>query len=131
MIGSAFHRISQIGGVTVAISHSDWRKVRRTSRTLLERRPSAVAIIGDEAVTRPRQIRLKAKLRLSPSAEAASGRAPNRPISSTSVAWISAIVKLARISGQASASVAPSSFAPGPQGGCGRRMQAWWTCPPA
>ena len=113
MIGSAFHRISQIGGVTVTISHNDWRKVRRTSRTLLKRRPSAVAIIGEEAVTRPRQIRLKAKLRLRPSAEAASGRAPSRPISSTSVAWINAIVKLARISGQASASVAPDFLAPG------------------
>ena len=53
MIGSAFHSSSQIGGVTVAISHSDWRKVRRTSRTLLRAAPSAVAIIGDEAVTRP------------------------------------------------------------------------------
>ena len=32
------------GGVTLAISHSDWRKVRRTSRALLARWPSAVAI---------------------------------------------------------------------------------------
>ena len=68
--------------------------VRRTSRALLDRSPSAVAIIGDDAVTSPRHTRLNAKLRLSPSAEAASGRAPSRPISSTAVAWIS--VKMPR-----------------------------------
>ena len=42
-------------------------------------------------MTRPRQTRLKAKSRLSPSADAASGRAPSQPISTTSVAWIAAI----------------------------------------
>ena len=62
MIGSAYHSTSHTGGVTVAISHSDWRKVRRTSRTLFDRRPSAVAIIGEEAVTSPRQTRLKREI---------------------------------------------------------------------
>ena len=62
IIGSAYQRIRHIGGVTVAISHIDWRKVRRTSRMLFDRAPSAVAIIGEEAVTSPRQIRLSAKL---------------------------------------------------------------------
>ena len=52
---------------------------------------------------------MKTKVRLSPSAEAASGCGPSQPISTTSVAWISAIVRFDRISGQASASVARSS----------------------
>ena len=109
MIGSAFHSTSQIGTMTVTIIHSDWRKVRRTSWTAWILAPSAVAIIGEEAVTRPRQTRLKAKTRLSPSADAASGRAPSQPISTTSVAWIAAIGQVGRISGQASSSVARSS----------------------
>src|SRR5688572_2743171 len=109
MSGSEFQRISQIGKLTVATIHSDWRNVRRTCSTERSLAPRAVAIIGEDAVTRPRQIRLNAKLRLSPSAEAASGRAPSQPISTTSVAWIAAMVRLARISGQARLSVAPSS----------------------
>src|SRR5688572_2647439 len=106
---SEFHRMSQIGTTTVATIQKDWRKVLRTSLAERSLAPSAVAIIGEEAVTRPRQMRLKAKLRLRPSAEAASGRAPSQPSSTTSVAWIAAMVRLARISGQARPSVAPSS----------------------
>ena len=37
----------------IAISHRPARNVRRTSRTALKRRPSAVAIIGEEAMTSP------------------------------------------------------------------------------
>ena len=48
----------------------------------------SVAIIGEEAVTRPSIKRLKVKVRLSASVAAASCVAPKRPISSTSVAWI-------------------------------------------
>ena len=104
--GSAFHRISQNRRLSIADSHSAWRNERRTSRTLVERRPSAVAIIGAAAVIIPMPSRTKAKVRLSPSAEAASWRGPSQPISTTSVAWISCMVRLARISGQASAIVA-------------------------
>ena len=93
----------------IAISHRPARKVRRTSRTALKRWPSAVAIIGEEAVISPSSSRLKVKVRLSASVAAASWVAPSRPISSTSVAWIACWVRLARISGQASASVARSS----------------------
>ena len=57
----------------------------------------------------PSRKRLKVKVRLSASVAAASWVAPRRPISRTSVAWIACCVTLARISGQASASVARSS----------------------
>ena len=93
----------------MAISHRPARNVRRTSRTALNRCPSAVAIIGEDAVIRPSRNRLKVKVRLSASVAAASWVAPSRPISRTSVAWIACWVRLARISGQASASVARSS----------------------
>ena len=93
----------------MAISHSPARKVRRTSRTALNRCPSAVAIIGEDAVISPSRKMLKVKVRLSASVAAASWVAPSRPISRTSVAWIVCWVRLARISGQASASVARSS----------------------
>ena len=90
----------------MAISHRPARKVRRTSRTAFERWPSAVAIIGEDAVISPSRNRLKVQVRLSASVAAASWVAPSRPISRTSVAWITCCVTLARISGQASASVA-------------------------
>ena len=50
---------------TCASSHRPARKVRRTSRTALDRWPSAVAIIGDEAMNKPSSKRLKVKVRLS------------------------------------------------------------------
>ena len=68
-----------------------------------------VAIIGEEAVTSPSSSRLKVKVRFSARVAAASWVAPSRPISSTSVAWKTCCVRLARISGQASASVARTS----------------------
>ena len=73
----------------MASSHRPARKVRRTSRTALDRWPSAVAIIGEDAVIRPSRKMLKVKVRLSASVAAASCVAPRRPISRTSVAWIS------------------------------------------
>ena len=109
MIGSANHSSAHNGRVRLTAIHSDWRNVRRTSRTALRLEPSADAIIGDDAVITPMQIRASAKVRLRPSAAAASWRGPSQPNSTTSVAWISAIVRLLRISGHASASVAPSS----------------------
>ena len=67
-------------------------------------------------MTKPSISRLKVKVRLSASVAAANWVAPRRPISSTSVAWIACWVRLARISGQASASVARNSsrHAPAP-----------------
>ena len=95
---------------TIASSHRPARKVRRTSRTALNRWPKRGRHHrrggGDQARAGSR---LKVKVRLSASVAAASWVAPSRPISSTSVAWITCCVRLARISGQASASVARSS----------------------
>ena len=98
-----------VGTVMMAAAHSDWRNVRRTSRTALDRSPNADAIIGDEAVSTPSANRIIPNDRLNPSAAAASSFAPSQPSRMTSVAWISCIVRFASISGQASERVARSS----------------------
>ena len=64
-------------------------------------------------MSRPSSSRLKVKVRLSASVAAASWVAPSRPINKMSVARINCWVRLARISGQASVIVAPSSVKPG------------------
>src|SRR5437764_2667932 len=118
------HRISQYGTMAMAISHRPARNVRRTSRTALKRCPSAVAIIGADAVISPSRKMLKVKVRLSASVAAASCVAPTRPISRMSVAWIVCCVRLASISGHASANVARSSSCRRPLLGRGEILAA-------
>ena len=97
----------------ITISHS-----RRGSAADVAHRveawPSAVAIIGEEAVTSPSSEQVEGEGQVERRVAAASWVGPRRPISSTSVAWIACWVRLARTSGQASASVARSSVAPHP-----------------
>ena len=86
-------------------------------------------------MTRPSSSRLKVKVRLSARVAAASWVDPRRPIRSTSVAWINCWVRLARISGQASPSIARSSAAQSaaplrwaklwPPNPCVRAVAAW------
>ena len=65
-------------------------KVRRTSRTAFERGPSAVAIIGEEAVSRPEQSSAEGEGEVERQRRRRQLQsAPSQPISSTSVAWIS------------------------------------------
>jgi hypothetical protein len=113
MIGARFHSVSQYGGMAMIRIHSPARKVRRTSRTAFDRCPNAVAIIGDAASSSPSSSTLNTNARLIASVVAASGTSPSRPIRMMSVAWITCCVRLARISGQASVSVARSSLSHG------------------
>ena len=73
-----------------AISHRPARKVRRTSRTALKRWPSAVAIIGEEAVDEPEQEQVEGESEVERQRRRRKlASRPSRPISRTSVAWIS------------------------------------------
>jgi hypothetical protein len=50
---SPFHITAQSGIAMVTAAQQDWRTVRRTSRTELDRRPRSLAIIGEAAVISP------------------------------------------------------------------------------
>ena len=72
-------------------AHRDWRKVRRTSRTELDRRPERRGHHRRAAVMIPKRETRVPKVRLSPAPQRRAAVGPSQPSSTTSVAWISCI----------------------------------------
>ena len=84
-IASLFHNSTDAGTAKRKAAHNAMRTVRRTSRTECRRAPSSAATSGAAAVTRPMPVNSSTLNKLTASAEAASSRAPSRPIMMTSV----------------------------------------------
>jgi len=86
MTVSAFQRTMSVGTAMSTAAQRPCRKVRRTSRTELDRAPRAEAIIGEVAVRTPSANRIIPNDRLSARAAAASSFGPSQPSRTTSVA---------------------------------------------